>query len=64
MTEIEDCGLKIGTQIYHAEGFSEFVKLGALLAQKGSDASWENDKEVEANQRVISVENNQEFCRI
>ena len=50
--EIVEFGLKIGCQINFAEGFSEFVKIEPLLLQKGSDASWTDDKEVDAYHMV------------
>ena len=47
MKEIEDAGLKEEKPIYFAEGFADYIPTTKLLLEKGSDASWENDKEVD-----------------
>ena len=48
MEEIDQAGLKEEKPIYFAEGFADYVPTTKLLLEKGSDASWENDKEVDA----------------
>lgn len=45
--EIKQMNLKVGCEINFGEGFSEFVNIKYLMAQKGSDASWEHDVEVD-----------------
>lgn len=50
--EIEDINVKVGNEIQFGEGFSEFVNVKYLLAQKGSDASWEHDVEVDEHHKV------------
>jgi len=48
MEEIDQAGLKEEKPIYFAEGFADYIPTTKLLLEKGSDASWENDKEVDA----------------
>ena len=50
--EIDEINIKIGNDIHFGEGFSEFVNVKYLLAQKGSDASWEHDTEVDDHHKV------------
>jgi len=52
--ELKQINLKQGAQINFGEGFSEFVNVRQLLAQKGSDASWEHDVEVDTQHQEFS----------
>ena len=53
--ELKQINLKQGAQINFGEGFSEFVNVRQLLAQKGSDASWEHDVEVDTQHQVSNL---------
>lgn len=51
--EIKQINLKVGCEINFGEGFSDFVNVNYLMAQKGSDASWEHDVEVDPAHQVV-----------